>query len=155
MLLGCLQVDNGKESKGYRMLLLLVKRDSLISNSFKPQWLVPKIWSCKGGRSEVLLRSTSDLKYSWGVLLFRQWYYYSASDTIIPPVILLFCQWYYYSFLWYLGLIPTANLLWLFRSRCTMKTSQELRKAALRVVGCQGVEVWQNSKTQIVKKKKT
>ena len=33
-----------------------------------------------------------------------------------------------------------------------MKTSQELRKAALRVVGCQGVEGWKNSKTQIVKK---
>ena len=33
------------------------------------------------------------------------------------------------------------------------KTSQELRKAALRVVGCQGVEVWQNSKTQIVREK--
>ena len=32
------------------------------------------------------------------------------------------------------------------------ETSQELRKAALRVVGCQGVEVWQNSKTQIVPK---
>ena len=24
------------------------------------------------------------------------------------------------------------------------KTSQELRKAALRVIGCQGVKVWQN-----------
>ena len=35
------------------------------------------------------------------------------------------------------------------------ETSQELRKAALRVVGCQGVKVWQNSKTQIVKKKIT
>ena len=32
-----------------------------------------------------------------------------------------------------------------------LKTSQELRKASLRVVGCQGVEVWQNLKTQIVK----
>ena len=28
-----------------------------------------------------------------------------------------------------------------------------MRKAALRVVSCQGVEVWQNSKTQIVRKK--
>ena len=54
------------------------------------------------------------------ILSFGQWYYYSASDTIIPPAILLFRHWYFYYFPWYFGLKHTANLLWLFRSRCTM-----------------------------------
>ena len=50
--------------------------------------------------------------------------------------------------------LKSARYLWK-QIADTYKTSQELRNAALRVVGCQGVEVWQNSKTQIVKKNLT